>query len=104
MPDPIPGFSSGLRRIFFGARAMHTPSRVVLSLMVGLRLQACRREFFATFHVRPNERVVQYHHARSNSAPKNSIQGRAIPQSLGTNSWGTFARIQHRVNAPLHKG
>jgi len=30
----------------------------------------------------PNERVVQYHHARSNSVPKNSLQRRAIPQSL----------------------
>ena len=59
-----------------------SPSRVVLSLKVRLSLQVRRCELTAAFHGRPNEQAVQYHHARSNSVPTNSLHRRAIPQSL----------------------
>jgi hypothetical protein len=55
-----------------------------------------------SFHERPNERVVQYHHARSNSVPKNSLQRRAIPQSLDQYS-GDIVRFQLPVVLCLRK-
>src|SRR5258708_1490040 len=69
-----------VRLVVFREQLGHADWSCAIVTLRGAFLGCC--EFSAAFHGRPNERVVQYHHARSNSAPKNSLQRRAIPQSL----------------------
>jgi len=69
--------------------------RVVLSLKVRLCLQTCRCEFSAAF-IAAKRTGSPVHHARSNSVPKNSLQRRAIPQSLDQYSAGYLCASSFR--------